>query len=102
VDTTVIVQDAQTIVIGGLIDDTTTLTENKVPVLGDVPVLGWLFKNQSETRQKTNLYIFLTPRVIKNPAEAENVLKEKKGQMDEVRGGSFKITPTKPEEMQKQ
>ncbi len=102
VDTTVIVRDAQTIVIGGLIDDTTTISETKVPVLGDIPVLGWLFKDQSETNQKTNLYIFLTPRVIKNPAEAESVLQEKKGQMDEVRGGSFKINQTQPEEMQKE
>jgi general secretion pathway protein D len=101
VDTTVIVRDAQTIVIGGLIDDTTTITETKVPVLGDIPVLGWLFKDRSDTTQKTNLYIFLTPRVIKNPLEAEKVLKEKKGQMDEFRGGSFKINQTQPEEMQK-
>jgi general secretion pathway protein D len=64
--------------------------------------LGWLFKDRSETTSKTNLYIFLTPRVIKNPAEAENVLQEKKGQMNEVRGGSFKINPTQPEEMQKE
>jgi len=102
VDTTVIVRDSQTIVIGGLIDDTTTLTETKVPVLGDIPVLGWLFKDQSEITQKTNLYIFLTPRVIKNPVEAESVLQEKKGQMDEVRGGSFKINQTQPDETQKE
>jgi len=91
VDTTVIVRDNQTIVIGGLIDDTTTSSETKVPVLGDIPILGWLFKDRSESTVKTNLYIFLTPRVIKNPAEADNVLQEKQGQMDSLRGGSFKI-----------
>jgi general secretion pathway protein D len=91
VDTTVIVRDNQTIVIGGLIDDTTTDSETKVPVLGDIPILGWLFRDSSETTIKTNLYIFLTPRVIKNPGEAESVLQEKKGQMDSLRGGSFKI-----------
>ena len=100
VDTTVIVRDSQTIVIGGLIDDTTTINETKVPLLGDLPVLGWMFKDRSETQTKTNLYIFLTPRVIKNPAEAENVLKEKKGQMNAVRGGSFKINQTEPGEIQ--
>ncbi len=91
VDTTVIVRDNQTIVIGGLIDDTTTNSETKVPVLGDIPILGWLFRDSSETTIKTNLYIFLTPRVIKNPGEADSVLQEKKGQMDSLRGGSFKI-----------
>ena len=97
VDTTVIVSDSQTIVIGGLIDDTTTLTETKVPVLGDIPILGWMFKDQAETNQKTNLYIFLTPRVIKNPAEADSVLKEKQKQMDAIRGGSFKINQSQSE-----
>lgn len=96
VDTTVIVRDNQTIVIGGLIDDVTTTSETKVPVLGDIPILGWLFKDTSESREKTNLYIFLTPRVIKNPGEAESVLQEKKGQMDSVRGGSFKINQRQP------
>ena len=91
VDTTVIVRDNQTIVIGGLIDDVTTTSETKVPVLGDIPILGWLFRDRSESREKTNLYIFLTPRVIKNPGEADSVLQEKKGQMDSLRGGSFKI-----------
>jgi len=70
VDTTVIVKDQQTVVIGGLIDDSTTNSENKVPALGDVPLLGWLFRKKSEETVKTNLYVFLTPRVIKNPAEA--------------------------------
>jgi general secretion pathway protein D len=66
-------------------------------VLGDIPILGWLFKDQAETNQKTNLYIFLTPRVIKNPAEADSVLKEKQKQMDAIRGGSFKIKQSQSE-----
>ena len=100
VDTTVIVRDNQTIVIGGLIDDTTTNSETKVPVLGDIPILGWLFKDTSETTVKTNLYIFITPRVIKNPGEAESVLQEKQEQMDSIRGGSFKINQRQPDETQ--
>jgi len=96
VDTTVIVRDNQTIVIGGLIDDTTTVNESKVPVLGDIPILGWLFRDRSEAKTKTNLYIFLTPRVIKNPGEAASVMQEKQGQMDSFRGGSFKINQGQP------
>ena len=94
VDTTVIVQDSQTIVIGGLIEDVTTDNQSKVPMLGDVPILGWLFRDSSEKRERTNLYVFLTPRVIKNPAEAESVLKEKQEQMNAVQEGSFKMSPS--------
>ena len=96
VDTTVIVKDQQTIVIGGLIDDTTTDNENKVPALGDIPLLGWLFKNKSKTRNKTNLYVFITPRVIKSPEEANLIYKGKKEQIDTVKGGSIKFNEKHP------
>ena len=81
VDTTVIVKDNQTVVIGGLIDDTTDRNERKVPVLGDIPVLGWLFRDRSELNTKTNLYVFLTPRVIKSPAEAAGIYKQKRDKL---------------------
>jgi general secretion pathway protein D len=92
VDTTVIVKDGQTVVIGGLIDDSSTRNDTKVPVLGDIPVLGWLFRKRTETNQKTNLYIFLTPRVIKSPAEAQEIFKDKKtGQTGTVEEGGIKL-----------
>jgi general secretion pathway protein D len=90
VDTTVIIKDQQTVVIGGLIDDTTTESENKVPVLGDVPVLGWLFRKRGEETIKTNLYVFLTPRVIKNPGEAAGIFQQKKEQLDTIKEGEIK------------
>lgn len=65
--TTVIVQDKQTVVIGGLIEDRVTDTVRKVPFLGDIPLLGWLFKSRSKEKTKTNLMIFLTPHVIRDP-----------------------------------
>jgi general secretion pathway protein D len=101
VDTTVIVKDQQTVVIGGLIDDSTTKTENKVPVLGDVPLLGWLFKKSTNEDVKTNLYVFLTPRVIKNPAEASGILRQKKEQMDTIKEGEFKFYERQPGELGK-
>ncbi len=91
VDTTVIVEDEQTVVIGGLIDDTSTDNENKVPGLGDIPLLGWLFKNQSETNNKTNLFIFITPRVIKNPQEAARIYKQKTEEFNSIKAGSIKL-----------
>jgi general secretion pathway protein D len=91
VDTTVIVKDSQTVVIGGLIDESATNNQSSVPVLGDVPLLGWLFRNNSEKTQKTNLYIFLTPRVIKSPSEAQEIFENKKGQIDTIREGKIKL-----------
>lgn len=79
--TTVLVRDASTIVIGGLIDDQVTTTEWKIPFLGDIPILGWLFKSEGKSSEKTNLYIFLTPRVVKTPLEAERIYKDKRDHM---------------------
>ncbi|MGB5619167.1 MAG: type II secretion system protein GspD, partial [Desulfobacterales bacterium] len=87
IDTTVIVDDKSTIVIGGLIEDITAVREFKVPLLGDIPVLGWLFKVKSESQQRNNLFIFLSPHVINKPSEAADVYGQKKTTMDSLRGG---------------
>jgi general secretion pathway protein D len=76
--TTVIIQDSNTLVIGGIIGDDVQDNSYKVPLLGDIPVLGWLFKTESQVVDRVNLYIFLTPRIIRNPAEALAVTKEKR------------------------
>ena len=91
IDTTAIVKDTHTIVIGGLIDDKTSISEFKVPLLGDIPILGWLFKSRSTNRQKTNLFVFLTPRVVQTPAEAADIYGQKKGHIDKVREGQIKM-----------
>ena len=91
VDTTVIVRDNQTIVIGGLIDDTTTISETKVPLLGDIPILGWLFKYRVESRNKQNLLVFLTPHVINNPTEAKEVYGNKRNQIEGLQEGKVKL-----------
>lgn len=87
VDTTVIVKDDHTVVIGGLIDDTLTQNQARVPCLGEVPGAGWLFRTASERNDKTNLYIFLTPRVVESPQEADDVYKIKKEHMEGLRKG---------------
>ena len=89
--TTVIVKDANTVVIGGLIGDDTTHTEYKVPCLGDIPLVGWLFKGTSKKREKTNLFIFLTPRIIQNPAEAKKIYLDKKEQIERIKEGVIKM-----------
>ncbi|MCX5869103.1 MAG: type II secretion system secretin GspD [Deltaproteobacteria bacterium] len=71
--TTVLVKDNNTIVIGGIIGQDDTEGEYKVPLLGDIPLLGWLFKEKSTSRKKTNMFIFITPRIIKNPGDMTGV-----------------------------
>ncbi len=65
-DTRVAVRDGQTIVIGGLIEDKTTDSVSKVPILGDIPIAGHLFKRTTKEKSKTELLIFLTPHVAKD------------------------------------
>ena len=62
--TTVVVRDKDTIAMGGLMRDKETNTVSKVPLLGDIPVLGWLFKNSSKTVEKVNLLFFMTPKIL--------------------------------------
>jgi general secretion pathway protein D len=62
--TSVVVRDLDTIAMGGLMRDKETVVINKVPLLGDIPILGWLFKNQTKAFQKTNLLMFMTPRIL--------------------------------------
>ena len=91
IETTVIVNDQNTIVIGGLIDDSFSRTVNKIPCLGDIPVLGWLFRAKSQSAEKGNLYVFLTPHIIKNPEDATQIYEEKKKAIDAVEESSIKM-----------
>ncbi len=83
--TTVVVKDRETMVIGGLIRDNVVSTESKVPLLGDIPVLGWLFKFKSTRVEKTNLMIFITPYIIKNEQDAGDITRRKSDALEEFR-----------------
>jgi len=76
--TTVVVKDQQTVVIGGLISDDTTNTVRKVPWLGDVPLLGHLFRSTQTTSRKNNLLIIITPHIIRTSRDLEGFYKEKR------------------------
>jgi general secretion pathway protein D len=92
IDTTVIIHDKNTVAIGGLIDDSITKSETAVPCLGSVPLLGYLFKSISESNQKTNLYFFLTPHVIRGPQDSEEMKNNKKAEMEKLmREGRIKM-----------
>jgi len=69
ITTTVVAMDGQTVVLGGLMEDQTTHNKSKVPILGDIPLLGWLFKSQTTRSLKNNLLIFITPYVLRDPTD---------------------------------
>jgi len=82
-ETTVVVRDNQTIVIGGLMGSTDTEVQTKIPLLGDLPLIGKLFQGTRTVTRKTNLLIFLTPHVIDEPADLEEVYRVKVAQRQE-------------------
>ncbi|MCG2712960.1 MAG: secretin and TonB N-terminal domain-containing protein [Candidatus Omnitrophica bacterium] len=68
-DTTVVVKDGKTIVLGGLIKDTESDVVTKIPVLGDIPLLGLFFRSKAKTNTKREIVVFITPHILKNEVE---------------------------------
>ena len=82
--TSVVAKDGQTIVIGGLISDSRTKSQTKVPYLGDIPFIGNFFTATNSTNDKVNLLIFLTPHIIRNERDARNLsVEERENKMRE-------------------
>jgi general secretion pathway protein D len=99
VKTQVVIQDQQTIVIGGLVRDVTTNTETKVPILGDIPLIGILFKQTSKQIQKKNLLLILTPYVVRDPADLRQIFERKMQERQEFLDRYFVFngdTPYRP------
>ncbi len=71
-ETKLLVNDGETIVIGGIIKETLSWSEAKVPFFGDIPVLGWLFKSKYRKTDKTEMLIFITPRIIQLKQQSNN------------------------------
>ncbi|MBM4141214.1 MAG: type II secretion system protein GspD [Nitrospira sp.] len=82
--TSVVVKDRETVVIGGLMAERQEENITKVPVLGDIPILGWLFKTTSVKKQKTNLLVFLTPHVVKEADSLAQITKDKEKEFAKV------------------
>ncbi|MBI2347012.1 MAG: type II secretion system secretin GspD [Deltaproteobacteria bacterium] len=77
VKTAVTCQDGQTVVLGGLMEDQLRNTKRKVPLLGDIPILGLLFQQSTRTIEKTNLLIFITPHIVKDATDFSDIVKRK-------------------------
>ena len=92
--TTVVVEDGESVAIGGLINDRWTDTEQGVPYISDIPVLGQLFSFETKRKEKVNLIILLTPRIIQNRAEMREVSDDSRYRFRESvqSGGRFRGT----------
>jgi general secretion pathway protein D len=77
IESTVMVDDGNVIVLGGLLEDSYALGQDKVPVMGDLPVVGALFRNENRSRKKTNLMVFLRPMVIRDAATSEALVMDR-------------------------
>ncbi len=79
--TSVVVKDRETVVIGGLMQDKGEDQLTKIPLLGDIPLVGWLFRWKSVSKNKTNLLIFITPSVVKEAESLAQITKDRQLQM---------------------
>ncbi len=91
INTTVVVRDKDTIAMGGLMRDKETTAISKVPLLGDIPVLGWLFKNSKKTVEKVNLLFFMTPKILAsyektNPENVKDLLNRRQAHLKNMVG----------------
>ena len=77
ITTTILANSNQTVVLGGLMQDNATDARKKVPLLGDIPGLGVLFRSKDIKRTKTNLLVFLRPLVVTSPADTQAVTERK-------------------------
>ena len=79
--TTVLVKSGDTVILGGIIQESQTKNVSKIPILGDIPLLGWLFRFSSEEKTKTNLVIMLTPTIIQEPGVVSKALEDRQKNM---------------------
>ncbi|MFK7993769.1 MAG: type II secretion system secretin GspD [Granulosicoccus sp.] len=89
IKTTVLVEDGQTLVLGGLIDDQVSDTRDKVPFLGDIPLLGSLFRYRTSSKRKRNLMVFLHPTILRDPETADYYSRSKYDELRSAQLGLF-------------
>lgn len=78
----VAVQSGETVVLGGLAQNQITVSQTKVPILGSIPLIGWLFRSEKEENTRTEIIVFITPRVIDTPAQIEDDARKVRATLD--------------------
>ncbi len=89
IKTTVLVDDGGILILGGLIQDEVSDTESKVPLLGDIPLIGFLFRTQLTTKTKANLMVFLRPSILRDHRDAAFVTNEKYNYLRGIESGAY-------------
>jgi general secretion pathway protein D len=93
IGTKVMLRSQQTAVLGGLTTESNSETETALPLLGDIPVLGWLFKSRASSKQRNSLIVFVTPTIVRSPEDTEvrirQVLEEKRGRLQSLQDAIF-------------
>jgi len=92
--TRVVVRDQQTVVLGGLSQDRELISTSKIPLLGDIPLLGYLFKTTTRTKQRTNLVVVLTPYIIRQQADLYAIRERKLREYDEFARSMSELSHT--------
>jgi general secretion pathway protein D len=87
IESNVLVDDGSIVVLGGLVQDAVTINVEKVPVLGDIPVLGYLFRFETRRQVKTNLMVFLRPFVVRDEGAARSLVVDRYDQMRRFQEG---------------
>ncbi|MEQ1664734.1 MAG: secretin N-terminal domain-containing protein, partial [Bdellovibrionales bacterium] len=77
IETNIVVNSNDTAILGGLMEDVERESISKVPVLGDIPIIGWLFKSKRLEKQKKNLLIFITPKIVRNSQDNTDLVNSK-------------------------
>ncbi|MCB0357881.1 MAG: type II and III secretion system protein, partial [Bdellovibrionales bacterium] len=77
INTTLVVNSGDTAALGGLMNNSEREEVSKIPILGDIPIIGWLFKSRNVSNTKTNLLVFITPKIIRNSDDNAEVLNNK-------------------------
>jgi general secretion pathway protein D len=97
-ETTVVADDGQTIVIGGLIREDENRAQTQVPCLGNIPLLGWAFRQNSQANRKNNLLIFITPHILNTPGDIQTITEHKRLQSDRAPDISDQLQRNRPQE----
>ena len=71
--------------LGGIITDSSSIVENKIPILGDIPILGFLFKSEQRLSEKTELMLFLTPHIIDSSKEAGEKVRKMNQKIENIK-----------------
>ncbi|MEZ5963381.1 MAG: hypothetical protein R3F56_05990 [Planctomycetota bacterium] len=93
IGTKVLLRSQQTAVLGGLTTESNAETETALPLLGDIPMLGWLFKNRSTNKSRNSLIVFVTPTIVRSPEDTDarirQVLEEKRSRLQSIQNAIF-------------